>query len=262
MNVNKKALTIGIVVLLGLSILIFVSFYMNRIRIAQSDNYVYVKFESVDGLRVNDEVRFRGVKCGMVDEIHLMKDFVLVKLWMDKKVTVLDRSFVSLQDYGIIGGTKYIFLQPEGENPYIFPKDTLLGVRYDFNLAQIGIILQDIKRIVERSMPEKGKIDAITDTIYSALNKINQIVVKNDTDIRKAVNDIAYASDKVRMIVDSLYPAMNIVKNEIDIFSEGSGTVKRILREDTVYTQLNKSLRQLNEILDDMKRNKLIKGCL
>ncbi|MDD3803553.1 MAG: MlaD family protein [bacterium] len=257
-----KALTIGIVVILGLFILIFVSFYMNKIRIAQSDNYILVKFESVDGLRTNDEVRFRGVKCGMVDEIHLANDFVVVKLWMDKKIKVLDKSFVSLQDYGIIGGTKYIFLQPDGEREYLFPSDTLIGVRHDFNLAQIGIILQDIKKIAENSIPEKGKIDAITDTIYSALNKINKLVEKNDTDIRTAVQDIAYASDKVRLLVDSLYPAVNLIKKEIDMFSEGSGAVKRILREDTVYIQLNKSLRQLNDILDDMKKNKLIKGCM
>ncbi|MGE3062825.1 MAG: MlaD family protein, partial [bacterium] len=251
---KMKAFTIGIVVISGLSILIFVSFYMNKIRIAQSDNYVLVKFESVDGLKTNDEVRFRGVKCGMVEQITLKNDFVLVKLWMNKKVKVLNNSFVSLQDFGIIGGTKYIFLQPLGEADYNYPSDTLIGVRYDFNIAQLGIMLQEIKKIVENSMPEKGKINAITDTIYSALNKINQIVDKNDTDIRTAVKDIAHASDKVRLLVDSLYPAVNLVKKEIDVFSEGSGTVKRILREDTVYMQLNKSLRQLNEILDDMKR--------
>ena len=258
----KKTFTIGFVVLLGLFILIFVSFYMNKLRIAQSDNYVLVKFDAADGLKVNDEVRFRGVKCGMVDAIELHDDFVMVRLWLDKKVTAKDKSFVALQDYGIIGGTKYIFLQPEGENVYRYPEDTLIGERYDFNIAQIGIILQDIKKIVENSIPEKGKIDAITDTLYSALNKINQLVLKNDMDIRTAVNDIAYASNKVKMVVDSLYPAVNLIKKEIDVFSEGSGTVKRILREDTVYVRLNRSLEQLNELLEEMKRNKLIKGCL
>lgn len=258
----KKSLTIGIVVMLGLAILIFVSFYMNKIRIAQSNNYVLVKFDSADGLKVNDEVRFRGVKCGMVDAIILTNDFVLVRLWLDKKIRVKDKSFVALQDFGILGGTKYIFLQPEGENLYSYPSDTLVGEKYDFNIAQIGIILQDIKKIVENAVPEKGKIDAITDTLYSALNKINLMVVKNDVDVRRAVNDIAYASNKVKMVIDSLYPAINSIKKEVDIFSEGSGSVKRILREDTVYLRLNKSLLQLNELLDEMKKNKLIKGCL
>jgi len=259
---TKKVFTIGIVVLLGITIFIFILFYMNQIRMAQSGNYVLVKFNSTDGLKVNDEVRFRGVKCGMVDAIVLTDDFVLVRLWFDKRVKVPDKSFIALKDCGIIGGTKYIFLQPAGDSLYRYPKDTLIGEKHDFDIDQVGTILRDIKEVIEKSIPEKEKIDAITDTIFSALNKINSILLQNDAEIGRTVSDITYASNKVKMIVDSLYPAINLIKKEIEEFSGGSGSVKRILREDTVYVKLNKSLEQLNELLDKMKKNKLIKGCL
>lgn len=259
---TKKIFMIGIIAMIGIGLLIFVSFYMNKIRILRSKNYVLIKYDNADGLRKNDEVRFRGIKCGFVEDIILSNDFVLVKIWLKSDILVKDSTTADIADFGILGGTKYIMLQPQGNAFYNYPEDTLAGNRKDFNIAQIGSILSDIKLIIERAIPDEGKIDAITDTIFSALNKINKMVVSNDKDIANAVNDISYSANKIKYVVDSLYPAVITIKKEVDDFSNGNGSVKRILREDTVYVRLNESLLKLNELLEQLKKNKVIKGCL
>ncbi|HAF08346.1 MAG: Mce related protein [candidate division TA06 bacterium 32_111] len=259
---DRKVFIIGLIVFIGVSIVIFLSFFMNRVRFFTDNNYVLVKFSHADGVKVNDEVRYRGVKCGTVVDVLLKRDFVLLKLWLKKDFTVGKNSLVAIQDLGIIGGTKYIFIQPSDDTLYRYPYDTLVGINRDFNISEIGIMVSDIREMVFNAIPSKERVDEIVDTLFSALKKINDIVEKNDKDISSIVTQLSYSSDKITTIVDSLYPAMLSLKKEIEIFSEGNGSVKRILREDTVYIRLNESLRKLNRILDQLEKNKIIKGCL
>lgn len=259
---DKKVFVIGLIIFIGISILIFLSFFMNKVRFFTDNNYVLVKFSHADGVKTNDEVRYRGVKCGTVVDVVLKRDFVVLKLWLKKDFNVGKNSFIAIQDLGIIGGTKYIFIQPSDDTLYRYPYDTLIGVNRDFNISEIGIIISDIREMVFNAIPSKERVNEIVDTLFSALKKINDIVEKNDKDINSIVTKLSYSSDKVSMIIDSIYPAMLSLKKEIEMFTEGSGSVKRILREDTVYIRLNESLKKLNRILDIIEKNKIIKGCL
>lgn len=259
---DSKIFWVGLVVFLGISILIFLSFFMNKFRLFTDNNYVLVKFTHADGVKVNDEVRYRGVKCGSVVDVTLKKDFVVLKLWLKKDFKVGKNTLVAIQDLGIIGGTKYIFIQPFDDLSYSYPAETLSGVNRDFNISQIGVMVSDIKDMVYNMIPSKERVDKIVDTTFSALKKINDIVEKNDNDIKDIVNKLSYSSNKISSVIDSIYPSLISLKKEIDIFLEGNGSVKKILRDDTIYIRLNESLKKINNILDNLGKNRLIRGCL
>lgn len=259
---DSKIFWVGLVVFLGISILIFLSFFMNKFRFFTDNNYVLVKFTHADGVKVNDEVRYRGVKCGTVVDVILKKDFVVLKLWLKKDFKVGKNTLVAIQDLGIIGGTKYIFIQPFDDLSYSYPNDTLSGVNRDFNISQIGVMVSDIKDMVYNMIPSKDRVDEIVDTTFSALKKMNDIVKKNDNDIKEIVNQLSYSSNKISSVIDSIYPSLISLKKEIDIFVEGNGSVKKILRDDTIYIRLNESLKKINSILDNLEKNRLIRGCL
>jgi len=64
------------------------------------------------------------------------------------------------------------------------------------------------------------------------------------------------------MYVDTLYPALENINRQIDSYDKSNGTVKRLLNDDSSYIKLNRSIDKLELLLDEMRKNKLIKGCL
>src|SRR6266849_3082340 len=60
--------------------------------------HLYIKYQSVEGLRPGDAVLVAGVKLGKVEAVDLQPDGVRVKLMLDAKATV-QRDAVARLDY-------------------------------------------------------------------------------------------------------------------------------------------------------------------
>ena len=259
---KKEIFWTGIIVLAGVLILLFISFYMNKIRISTSKNYVYAVIDNADGVNLHDQVRIRGVKCGYVEKIQIVNDFVVLKLWLNGQAKVTKDSYVGIHDLAIIGGSKYLMVYPGKGDPYEFPKDTIVAKRYDVSFAALGMILDEIRNMVSVVVPEGKKITGIIDSLTKSINGINRIIADNESTVKKTISDISYISENLKITVDSLYPALENINRQIDSYDKSNGTVKRLLNEDSSYIKLNRSIDKLELLLDEMRKNKLIKGCL
>ncbi len=259
---KSKAFIVGIVVTIGFIILIFVSFYMNKVKIALSNNYVYVKIKNADGLLKNDEVRLRGVKCGYVREIKLIDDYVLLKLWFENDIKITKNSQIGLHDLALIGGTKYLMLYPAPGEAYKFPNDTLNAINYSLNMSKFLVLFEDFKTRLEALLPDSTSIQDIVDTIQLALSNINTLIENTDKDIHNIMVNVDTISMNVNEMVDTLTTVVYELKEEIDVYKKQDNSLKSFVSSDSLYINLQNSLDELNRLLKQLNRNKVIKGCL
>lgn len=259
---NKKTIYLGVIVITALTILLIVSIYMNEIRFSVNQKKVHVKFSSINGLKVDDEVRIRGVKCGQVKSIELHEDFVLVTLNVSKSTDIAANSIAGIHDFAFIGGTKYIMLYPgNSKEPYQLP-DTLNGENYDFSMAKISILLQDIRIMLEKSIPEPEIVQGMIDSLNLILSNANKLIETGNTELIGISGNLEASSYRLKSLLDTTYIALNIVKNQVDQFRENDNSLKSFMESDTLYRKFERSIDRLDRMLKSVENNPVGRGCL
>lgn len=259
---RKKSIYIGITVLTAIVIIFIVSIYMNKLRLGSNNNYVLVKFSNINGLRTDDEVRLMGVKCGRVASVDLMDDYVLVKLQLNRNIEISSNSIAGIHDYAVIGGTKYVLIYPASGPDYAYPADTIAGESYDFSLAKISILLDDIKNIIEETIPSSETVQGVIDSLNAAIAGVNEIINVTGEGIEEITYNINDASRSINVLIDSLNESMNIVTGQLKLYEENENALKSITTSDSLYIKLQRSIDRLESVLNDISRNRFLKGCL
>lgn len=259
---NKKTIYLGIIVITALAILLIVSIYMNEIRFSVNQQEVLVKFTNINGLRIDDEVRIRGVKCGQVKSIELHDDFVLVTLNISKSTDIGGNSIAGIHDFAFIGGTKYIMLYPgNSKDPYQLP-DTLNGENYDFSMAKISILLQDIRAMLEKSIPEPEVVSGMIDSLNLVLSNANRLIETGNTGLTEISGNLEASSYRLKSLLDTTYIALNSIKDQIDQFREKDNSLKSFVESDTLYRKFERSIDRLDRMLKSIEKNPVGRGCL
>lgn len=259
---RKHSIFIGIIVITGAAILIFISFYMNRIRISLDSKYVFVKFENADGLKVKDEVRIRGIKCGFVSNVDLTDDFVCARLTVKKKISIPDNTVVGIHDLAVIGGSKYLMLYPGDGASYNYPQDTLSGQNFDFNFAKIAIIMNDMKTAIENVIPDKESMTELLDSVQASVDNINKLVVNTDKSLKGLTANTGKAIETIGSTTDTLAVIINDIRESMNEYRANDNSLKSMITSDSLHMRLDRNLILLEEILNELRKNRLVKGCL
>ncbi|MBW1775489.1 MAG: outer membrane lipid asymmetry maintenance protein MlaD [Deltaproteobacteria bacterium] len=114
---------VGIFVILGMICVGYLTIKLGKMQILGDNTYsVNARFDSVAGLKAGAYVEMAGVPVGLVDSITFdNKDQVaMVKLKIDKGVTLTDDVIASVSTSGLIGD-KYIKLTPGGGDENLKP---------------------------------------------------------------------------------------------------------------------------------------------
>ncbi len=139
MKKYSKETTVGIFVLIGLVMIIYMSIRLGDVRMFSDSHYpLTARFNDVTGLRVNAPVEMMGVQVGYVQNISLdqkhMKAVVVLKL--KKEIELFDDAIASVKTSGLIGD-KYIKITPGGVGDPLGPGDTLIETESAIDLEDL-----------------------------------------------------------------------------------------------------------------------------
>ncbi|WP_027178555.1 outer membrane lipid asymmetry maintenance protein MlaD [Maridesulfovibrio bastinii] len=139
MKKYSKETSVGIFVLLGLALIIFMSINLGDVRVFSDSHYpLTAKFNDVTGLRPNAPVEIMGVQVGYVDKISLdtknMKAVVVLKI--KKDIQLYDDAIASVKTSGLIGD-KYIKISPGGVGDPLNPGDSLIETESAIDLEDL-----------------------------------------------------------------------------------------------------------------------------
>lgn len=239
----------------------------------KADIYVTYFAESIQGLEVDSEVKFRGLTIGRVSRISLAPDGELVEVRMniskDSAFTVSPSNLVRLVSANITG-MKYLEIEmrngrPHKEPPLSFtPPNPVIP---SFPTTKIPDLLDEMQRQISSIQMQE-----ISDRIISALDRANRIMddskwlpiytnletsVKAVRRITSEIDDYI-GSGKISSIVDDTTAAAKQFKaigthidpDKIDEIIKQLSTITARLNESTYLAE-----NAVQDILKDLKRS-------
>jgi len=238
---------VGIFVLIGIALLVFMSLKVGGFRFGKSEGYtLYATFDSAAGIDPNASVKIAGVEVGRVTKISLIGNKARIALRMHPEVRIGKGFTATLKSTGLLG-EKYLELIPgpgeggllkEGEDI----KRTAKYMDMENFMSSLGSLSAELKDIASsiggaiKGPKGESRLKHIVTNLDEFTANINTVVTRND---RKLENIIAN--------VDRLTSTLNKSAPEIS-----SGLKESIKNLNTVLLETGKSL---NELLGENRAN-------
>jgi phospholipid/cholesterol/gamma-HCH transport system substrate-binding protein len=253
--------------------------------------FFYVEYENVEGLTPSAPVTINGLVIGKVKSITLNeKGTLLVKLQINTDFPISKSSTAAIYDASLIGG-KQLAIHPNYNDKNIAESgDYLKGVVEAGLMDSLGEKVTPAMAKLEKLMTSadqlvlsfndvldaKGKADlkkslaelsATMEQFHKVAANANVILEENKGQLKGVVSNFNKVSDNFVKISDSLNKAdlgktvrnLNTTLSKVDGIMKGieagQGTMGKLMKDDALYTNLSKTSKELELLLQDVRLN-------
>ncbi len=240
-NPRATEIKVGITVLLGLLVFIWVLGWAKSFSLSSSDNLVNVKFSNVSGLEIGNNVTVNGVRRGHVKDFVIEGSSVIVTLSISNEIQLKKDAQFSLESTDLMGGRK-IEVDPGISTEEI-----------DLSEIQVGNYISDIAGVISLFSDIQDKISIIANESVKTLQGIN-LLIEDENFIQGLRTSVANLNDLTgkldRVLTENQQNINEITENTKEITSD----TKILLKENKENIEL--SLKNLNTVL--LKSDSLI----
>lgn len=289
----RKEFKVGLLAISAILILYFGVEFLKGSDVFSSSRKYFVSFEDVDGLAASNPVMFNGFQIGLIRKINIqqgLKKPILVTLEIGKNITIGDSAVVRLSNNGLLGG-KMIVLDP-GKPGTETKSDTLIGEIEPGIASMLGDkaqpvvdnlnhLMKGMDAVVESFSNTGNKFNSTLEAVEKLTANANGILENTQKDIASTTENLKLLSQnlvqtekslakilqKVDLIGDSLMKAdiagtihslhktSDQLNKSIEGLNQGKGSLGKMMKNDSLYTNLNASSAALNALLVDFKSN-------
>ena len=159
MKKNVQEIIAGVFVLIGISLIIYMSVRMGNVDLFKSNSYLlYAKFPTVNGLRVGNPIELHGIQIGEVASFSLDQEnqMAIAGLKINKGVKIFADAIASIKTAGLIGD-RFVNIDPGGAESLLNQGGYIIDTEAPVDLGDLigkfafGSIKPD-------PAPEKGEI--------------------------------------------------------------------------------------------------------
>lgn len=292
MKFSKEA-KVGIFAMLCLAILYIGFNYLKGIDFLTKTNKYYVIYNDIAGLNISNLVNISGFTVGRVSNIAINQEFgnkitVEVDIYED---IILGKDAVALLRIDLFGSVSIILDVGDLSQP-IAPGDTI-AAKVDPTLNELlkksalpvadilQITIQRINTLLEDFSNNTEALKNIAINLEGITHKTNMMLSENRNSINKTIEGMATVTQKLSMRLDELGVVMSkygsladtlksinlnetlaqtnlLLKNlnkTVALLQTNTGTLGRLMNDDSLYINLNKTLIDLDELLIHMNEN-------
>ena len=231
----KKEFLIGIVTLVGISVLIVGSFFLKGQEIWKSRFVYYSVFSNSQGLSTGRPVNLNGLQVGIITNINFQKNNlnnIVVEFELtDPNVFKLKKGSLVLLNSDLLSGS-YLDISYGDSLDYYNSRDTIP--------SSVSLALED--QINERLIPLEKKTNELISTADSAIKTIEAIFSRNTDNLDESFDGIKNSIknlEKVSLQIRSL------------IRSEKDNITQIVTNIETVTSNLKESNEAINKILSN-----------
>ncbi len=280
-NFNKE-LAVGFIGIIALLLIYFLINFFKGIDLFKNGERYYVKFENIGELVGSSPVFLNGYKAGNVQGIHY--DFesmneIVVTIEIDKRLQIPVGSVAKITTHML--GSADISIIMAKNNIFYQPGDTLHGV-LDKGIA--GEANDKIIPTLNNMLPKIDSILTATNRLLS--NPSIAATIENAEELTKELqattkqlnnllaDDLPQITEKIINIEDDML-TMSSQLREVDYkhlfmaldttisnmqhltaaLKNGEGTAGMLLKDSTLYNNLNKTCEAANELLTNLREN-------
>ncbi len=283
-----KEFKVGIFTLLS-GVLLYYGFnFLKGTDFFSKTNKYYALYETIDGLKVANSVIVHGYSVGRISKIRILQNrnnMVLVEMTIDEDIVLTDSTTAKLYNLDFLG-SKAIELSIENVGNPVEDGDTLIseidkgvtdflkesaapvadnlgitirrineillglqgsGEKINGTIGELQVMAQRVNGIIGENREELSKVmvsfNVLAAQLSQTIAKIDPILVNANGAIEK-VNAL-----ELQATLDETQQLLSHVNTTLDMFNKGEGTVGRLLKEDSIYANLNKTIEDLDSLL-------------
>ncbi len=257
---------VGVFVLFGLLLLVYMSLKVGGIKFGRGEGYdVIVRFDNVAGLDKDAPVRVAGVEIGRVKDIRLQdhKARVILKINPDVK---LGKDFTAvIKTQGLLG-EKYVSLIPGSpQAPPVEPGGEITRTTtyedFDKLIARLSGVTRDIKeitstlsRVLGGTRGEKS-LRNIVMNLEKVTKDLDKVVIQNSNKIDRMMSNFEEFSKVLRDNSPQLIHNLTVLtKNMNELIEENRGSLKESLENLRAATgRLEETLTSITEFTKEIQ---------
>lgn len=278
---RKTEIKVGLVVVVGIILFIWILTWAKSFSLSANDKIVKVKFKNVSGLEVGDEVAINGVKKGFVDDIKIQKDEVVVKLSIANDAVLKVDALFRIAMLDLMGGKKVEIYPGISEQMIDYSKVQTGSFTADIAtvMSMVGGIQDDVNSSIKdmkitlnalnNYLTDKQLNDNIKSSVSNlseASKKLNLMMDENRDNLKRLISSSVDLSEEAKTFLTrnkdelsnsfkdlkTLLEETNSLVSKANEFADEIKTKKnnvgKLLYDEELYSNLNKSITQLNEL--------------
>lgn len=288
----SKELKVGLLTLVSGIVLYFGFTFLKGYDLFSSTVSYYVLYDNIDGLTASNPVQINGLNVGKVATLSILpsrNSKILVKFDLLKDLKLNKNSTAVLKDNGLLGGKMIEIIVGKGEE--IMPKDTVkakieLGMmamasekvqpllsKADSTMVAINLLVKEyqglggnIKNILQNVETATGSVNGIMadnrqriNNVTGNLEKLSASLVETEKSVKPLITKMNTVADSVNAmkLASTMAEARKSVEslNEmLDAMNKGE-TMTKLVKNDSAYVNLNRTIISLDKLLIDFREN-------
>ena len=290
MKVSREIKTAVLVII---SIILFIWGYnfLKGKNLFDNSTKLFVVYENVAGLAPSAPVTLNGLTIGKVNSISINPDGkLLVELHITTDFPIAKTSIAEIYDSGLVGGRQIAIKPNLLDKNYTVSGDYLqassklgltdalaqqlepLQAKIQQLLENADVLFTNINDILDTQTRQnlKSSIASLNTTLseFSVASKhINEILAENKSKLNSTLKNVDKVSVNFATISDSLAKAnlgqtvKNLEKTLANVdkimaeLEQGKGTMGKLMKDETMYTNFSKTSKELELLLQDLRLN-------
>ena len=287
-----KEIKVAVLVILSIVLFYWGFVFLKGKNLFDTSTKLYAVYGNVAGLVVSAPVTINGLNIGKVNAIEILPDGKMkVELIIsNEEIQIAKSSEAQIMDSGLIGGREIAIINNFSDTNYAKSGDQLktsnkLGLTAEL-ANQIGpvkdkveVLLENANKLIENlnatlDATTQKKLKAsiasleITMSEFSQISKnTNEILSENKSKLNTTLSNFEKTSDNLNTMTTSLEKAnlgatvkkleatLSNVNGILANLEQGKGSLGKLLNDDAMYTNLTKTSKELELLLQDLRLN-------
>ncbi len=287
-----KELKTGLLAVFAISTFILGYNYLKGSSLFQSERVFYVVYDNVEGLDTSSPVTLNGLDVGKVQEINISPTDgkLIVSFKIKRDFVFSNQSVARIYGGGIIGG-KSLAIVPnyeskipakdgdtlqgeieEGIMELVNDRLTPLQTKIESAVEGVDSLMFSVNEVMDpksrKSLRESiDNLNKITSSFAVSSKSLENLLKENEQKLNNTFENLDVASQNFAKLSDSLAQInlgqmVSELETTLANFKElsenlnsGEGTLGKLMKDESLYTNLEYATKQLEELLQDIKLN-------
>lgn len=291
MKISREFKT-GIIVIGGILLFVLGFSFLKSNPIFDSSKTFYAVYSHVGGLQTGTQVTINGFTVGKVKEIRFLdaSGKLVVTFSVSDDFQFSKNSRAQLFDTGIIGGKGIQIIPRFDDAPMAVSGDTLptdtrpgltelvqqkltpLQLKVEGAVTHADSLLMNFNEVLDEPTKRnlRSSIEGLNDLILSfrqTSTSLNQLLTNNQGSLDESIKNINTITTNFSKISDSLANAglggtidrldatLNQLNQVLVKIESGEGSMGQLVNDKELYTNLNRSSKELSLLLQDFRLN-------
>mgnify|MGYP000476039928 FL=1 len=250
---SKTEIKVGITVLIGLIIFLWIFGWAKNLSIRSSENFIKIRFKNVSGLEIGDPVTINGLRKGYVNDIIIKNNDLIVEAAIDNDVKIKEDAKYSIVMLDLMGGKKIDIEPGFSEN------------EIDFNKIQNGVFQSDIPSVMALLGSVQDDLVTVLKDVKAVLSQLNKVLSDDSfvKELRQLVNNINNLSNQMNVVISENRADINklaktateLTENTNNLILDNRESVEELINNFNVLSKETKDLLQkINSFTDETNK--------